>query len=534
MKKTTFLLLLLFSVYSWKGEAQTICSQTQPSNGFENGLYIEQGGQKMADDFILSAGTFDFAVTSIKANLLAQGGVASINVLFFTDNAGLPGTQIGATILNLVPTSQPIIGSAFGFDIHEVQLDLPSPVSFSGNANSSTTYWVQLVAIPTVPTTQAGWEATSLNLIGNPSAFDNLSGTWNHTSGPAYDLVFTIEGTCETCFPPTNIVASNLNDDSADISWTAGGTETEWEIKYELTGSQSGGTTVLDSDGTIGETLTGLTSGNFYDVYVRATCSNGYNSSWAGPITFFTPCSAISSFPFEESFEDSSATQLCWINEHVSGTVEWGITNSNQDGSITPLTGSSMANFQSLGYGDITKLISPSMDLTSLTNPELSFYFANVAWQSDLNELRVFYKTSANDSWTQIGSDYVQEQTTWTQVVLSLPNPSTEYYIAFEATSNFGKGVEIDDVKVSESLAIADQTTLEFTYYPNPTSNLLSLKAANEIQQVVVYDLMGREVMNTIPNSATTTLKTANLKTGTYFMKVSINDTTGFYQFMKK
>lgn len=489
----------------------------------------------MADDILLSPGTFEFSVEKITANLLSQGGITSINILFYNDNAGLPGTQIGTTIQNLTPTTQTIIGSAFGYDAYEVVLDLPTPVSLSGDAVNPTTYWVQLVAIPTTAGTQVAWEATSLNLIGNPAAFDNLTGTWNPTSGPPFDLVFTAEGTCATCAPPTNLIVSNVTTSSADLTWTAGGSELEWEIEYGPAGfSQGSGSILIDNDGTLGETLSGLTGGTWYDFYVRALCSNGYTSVWSASANFKTDCASITSFPFEESFDTTSSTKGCWTNQYVSGTENWTMTATNNDGSITPFMGDAMAEFRTSNYGDVTKFVSPAMDLTSLTNPELSFYYANVAWLNDINGLRIYYKTSETGAWTQIGSDYTEEQTSWTNVILTLPNPSATYYIAFEATSNFGRGMDIDAIRIGESLGVPDPAFNEFSFYPNPIKNELTLKADQKIQQVVIYNLLGKEVRKVTPKDMTSTLDLANLNTGTYLMKVTINGSEGVYQIIKE
>src|SRR5690606_3020869 len=91
------------------------------------------------------------------------------------------------------------------------------------------------------------------------------------------------------CVDPSAIVVSNITHDSADISWTENGTATEWEIEYGLSGyTQGSGTVVVDNDGTLGETLTGLTDDESYDVYVRAICSTTNASAWIGPVNFIT------------------------------------------------------------------------------------------------------------------------------------------------------------------------------------------------------------------------------------------------------
>ena len=148
-----------------------------------------------------------------------------------------------------------------------------------------------------------------------------------------------------------------------------------------------------------------------------------------------------------ESFNDATLP-AGWTQEYVSGTLNWATVTANQNSTITPHSGARMAEFRNTTQGSATKLITPSMDLSAVPNPTLTFYYANVNWLGDIDELRVFYKTSVGGAWTQIGSDYTAEKTTWEQVVLALPNPSSDYYVAFEATSNYARGLDLDDVTI--------------------------------------------------------------------------------------
>lgn len=150
-----------------------------------------------------------------------------------------------------------------------------------------------------------------------------------------------------------------------------------------------------------------------------------------------------------EGFE-SGAIPAGWTLEYESGTSDWTYVAQNGDASITPRTGTYMAEFRNGTSGTATKLVTSALDVTTLTNPQLTFYYANVNWFGDIDELRVFYKSSAAGTWTQIGIDYTAEQAAWTEVRLLLPNPSNDYYIAFEATSNWARGLNLDDVLVDE------------------------------------------------------------------------------------
>ncbi|MEM0518906.1 T9SS type A sorting domain-containing protein [Aequorivita flava] len=217
--------------------------------------------------------------------------------------------------------------------------------------------------------------------------------------------------------------------------------------------------------GIIGEIITGLAPSTYYEYYVTPLCGTGTPFP-AGPKGFSTLCGgAIDAFPFFESFENTSGTRDCWSNEYVAGVpTDWMYVGTNGNNSITPRTGELMAQFKIESMTEKTKLVSPAMDLTALTNPQLTFYFANANWIGDVDELRIFYKTSAGGSWTQIGESYTTEHTVWTQVILDLPNPSNDYYIAFEGKSNFARGIDVDDVMVAEAPTCMQPLNLTATH----------------------------------------------------------------------
>ncbi len=164
-----------------------------------------------------------------------------------------------------------------------------------------------------------------------------------------------------------------------------------------------------------------------------------------------TAWAQINSFPHDEGFENGGSIPTNWTQEYVSASVDWAFATQNQNGSATARTGTYLARFYSPNYdSDATRLVTPQLDLTGLTNgARVKFYYTQVSWAGDLDELRVYYKTSSGGAWNIIGT-YTSEVLSWTEVVLNLPSPSADYYIAFEGTSGYGRGVTIDDVTIEE------------------------------------------------------------------------------------
>ena len=93
---------------------------------------------------------------------------------------------------------------------------------------------------------------------------------------------------CPSCLDPSALTASNVTSTTADISWTAGDTESAWNFEYGLSGFTQGSGTSFNLT-TNSYSLTGLTPATSYDVHIQADCGSGNLSEWVGPISVSTP-----------------------------------------------------------------------------------------------------------------------------------------------------------------------------------------------------------------------------------------------------
>ncbi|MDA9847235.1 fibronectin type III domain-containing protein, partial [Flavobacteriaceae bacterium] len=124
-----------------------------------------------------------------------------------------------------------------------------------------------------------------------------------------------------------------------------------------------------------------------------------------------------------------------------------------------PRTGAGMALFKTSTTGAKSTLATPSQDLTSFTNPMLTFYYTSVNWYGDIDDLSVYYKDSASGTWTLIQT-YTDEVTDWLKVELILPDPSDDYFIGFEGDSDWARGITLDDVSISEAPSCTSPSAL--------------------------------------------------------------------------
>src|SRR5690554_1106305 len=169
------------------------CDQGDDSNGFENGYNITAGGTfRNADDFIVSAGN-TLNVRSIVLNVFANEPVSSVNINFFEDDGGMPGSTIVESVSGLVPYAQVPIGSNFGYTIYGVYLEVD--LNFAGGA-SGASYWMQPEAVTDV----AFWEVTSLGSLGELIHTSEAMGPWMPDEDGVNHAVFKLH--CEVVTAP--------------------------------------------------------------------------------------------------------------------------------------------------------------------------------------------------------------------------------------------------------------------------------------------------------------------------------------------
>lgn len=121
------------------------------------------------------------------------------------------------------------------------------------------------------------------------------------------------------CSDTGTVTVSDIEIDSAHLSWTPGGDETTWQVAYgPVTATNPEDetlftTTTLDEDNFIASAnLTELDPATTYKVWVRSMCGDAGNGQWSVAVTFRTDCSAITAV--NEDFESVTTPALpaCW------------------------------------------------------------------------------------------------------------------------------------------------------------------------------------------------------------------------------
>ena len=150
---------------------------------------------------------------------------------------------------------------------------------------------------------------------------------------------FVVEET-PTCPYPTVLTATNILGHSADLGWTAGGTETSWDVQYGLNGFTLGTGTIV-TPATNPQHVASLAGGTTYQYYVRATCGVGLSSPWAGPYNFTTAITCVAPTALTGTPGTNPQTQenIGWTDATGSlWEVEYGL-NGFAHGAGTVITG---------------------------------------------------------------------------------------------------------------------------------------------------------------------------------------------------
>ncbi|NNF32005.1 MAG: T9SS type A sorting domain-containing protein, partial [Flavobacteriaceae bacterium] len=93
----------------------------------------------------------------------------------------------------------------------------------------------------------------------------------------------------------------------------------------------------------------------------------------------------------------------------------------------------------------------------------------------------------------------------------------------------------ITDITIDGTLLSTDDNTIEgFSYYPNPTTDILNLTSLETIEDVVIYNLLGQQVISQDVNTTSLQLDTSSLSTGAYLMRVTVNGQVGTYKVIKR
>jgi len=260
-------------------------------------------------------------------------------------------------------------------------------------------------------TTSSGTTASGNVTLSAGTLYYIFIDTWPDPLCGEFTLGLTAPPTCP---PPTALTATGITTTSANIGWTAGGTETAWEYVYGVSpvAAPSGAGTATTSNPTA---LSGLSPATTYQFYVRANCGAGDFSTWAGPYTFVTLCNPMTDF-FEnfDSYPTGSIVPTCW-NRLISGSGSQTIS------STTPASGTRNIYQYSSGLSNQTFVILPELSNVSAGTHRFK---AKFRVSSGTGELELGYLTNITDAatYTLIQTIPISNTSYGSETIINIPN----------------------------------------------------------------------------------------------------------------
>lgn len=154
-----------------------------------------------------------------------------------------------------------------------------------------------------------------------------------------------------------------------------------------------------------------------------------------------------------ENFEDGIPIE--W-NVYIDQNYNWETSEGGPDGHPSSAAqGIDNALFYTeTSERTSTILIPDTLDLSEAIRPQLSFSYAQEALNGTNDSLWVKYKTGENDPWRSLGTYFAPtEADEWARDSLFLPDEALvdTFILGFQATGNYGYGVSLDSVVISEN-----------------------------------------------------------------------------------
>ncbi|MEL6141213.1 MAG: S8 family serine peptidase [Bacteroidota bacterium] len=333
---------------------------------------------------------------------------------------------------------------------------------------------------------------------------------------------------------PTNLAVSNEQDTQVTLSWNASSDNvgvTNYEIFVDGT---SLGTTAGTS-----VNITGLTACTSYNFGVRALDAAGNTSGTATTVGSTTGCTGGGT-PFTEGY---------FFETGLEGWVDGGSDCLRYSGSRS-WEGSYSIRLRD-NSGVASSMTSPSYNLAGLGSVEINFYFYPNSMENGedfwvrYNDGSGWQTVATYASGTSFNNNSFYSATVTLDAASFNLTDGAQFRIQCDASANADR-VYIDEVTVTGSLASGSFTgaiaTIEeiptFRSYddanlgesdvqiaPNPASDLISVSVEEEINQIIVFSVDGREILRRkYEGFNQATLDVSSLAAGVYLISVQTEE----------
>ncbi len=244
--------------------------------------------------------------------------------------------------------------------------------------------------------------------------------------------------------------------------------------------------------------------------------------------------SGISSFPYNQGFENTLGAWTQSSNDDLDWTVDANGTPSRNTGPSSATQGSFYIYVEASGNGTgfpnkRAILNSPCIDLGSAASASLSFSY-HMFGSSNMGSIALEASTDEGVSWTSIWNQTGNQGNSWNTVNISLaPYVGDGLQLRFNRVTGgtWQADIAIDNLSITTSAAINSSTLalqgLDFSVFPNPVDGpMLNLSAnSKNVSNFEIRNFVGQLVRK---GNVSNTIDVSSLKSGVYFLQISTTD----------
>ena len=337
--------------------------------------------------------------------------------------------------------------------------------------------------------------------------------------------------TIAPCDAPTGLTASNISQNTAELSWnTQAGSTYEYAVDQVSTDPASG-TAITDTF----YNASGLNAATTYYLHVRTHCAQGNTSGWT-TIPFTTlpePCDAPTGLTIANTTQNTS--DLSWnvqggnsfeyvLNQTASNPASGTATTANSysasglNASTTYYfhvrTNCGNGNFSDWTTVSFTTDDAPCIAPAGLTVSNITSSSANLNWTAQAGNTfqYVLNQTSTNPN----AGGTATSNNTFAAATL---NSSSTYF--FHVRTDCGNGNFSDWSTVSfttaSTVGLNEQEIISLSVYPNPANDLVTITGQTEGTATLIT--VNGQVLTTIDLEKQNKLDLSGYESGVYFIK---------------
>ncbi len=346
------------------------------------------------------------------------------------------------------------------------------------------------------------------------------------------------------CAPKVDFIASTTTICSGstitftDLCWNGNPTTWSWSFPGGTPSTSPDSVPVIqyNAAGTFAVTLTATNSGGngtlTKTAYVKVISSTAAYNNWM----------------YLESYENASIPNVDWSIYNADAGQAWAQT------SLAATTGTKSARLQNFSNSNdqtIDDLISPTIDLSAITNPTFTFKVAYAQKSSTtIDKLQVYLSSDCGQNWTQrylktgaalatapiTTASFTPNSTQWRQETVNLSGFTTfaNVMFRFRFTSNLGNNIYLDDINILGPTGINGSNVFQraIFVFPNPSNGSATVSFSLEAREKVslkMYDVLGKEQLEIAAGDMDAgehqlLVNTSSLSKGVYFLKLSTGD----------